>query len=197
MVEQLSRNMVEQLSRNWWALALRGVLAIVFGIIAFLWPNITVVSLVWLFGAYALADGILAIAAAWRASAGGQHWGELFVEGLLGIVVALIAFFRPDITALVAVYLVAAWAVITGVMEIVEAVRLRQVIDNEWTLGLMGVVSVLFGILLFYRPGAGVLAWVWVIAAYAILFGILLLVLAFRVRNLGHDITTHHQAQGV
>jgi uncharacterized membrane protein HdeD (DUF308 family) len=189
--------MVEQLARNWWALALRGALAILFGILAFAWSGITVTVLIWLFGAYVLMDGIFAIAAAWRAAGSGQHWGELFVEGVLGIAVALTAFFRPDITALVAVYLVAFWAVVTGIMEIAAAIRLRQVIDNEWMLGLMGLVSILLGIVLCVNPGAGVLAWVWLIGVYAILFGILLIVLALKLRNLGQEITTHHQAQGV
>ena len=168
-------------SRNWWALALRGLAAVIFGILAFIWPGVTVTILVLFFGAYVLWDGIFALVAAFRTE-GNRRW-PLILEGLVGIVVGLIAFIWTDVATLSLLLLIGAWAVITGIFEIIAAIRLREEIEGEWLLLLSGVLSVLFGIALFIWPAAGALAITWIIATYAILFGILMIVLGFRLRG--------------
>jgi len=177
--------MLETLIRNWWALALRGVIAVLFGLAAFIWPGITLTVLVLFFGAYAFVDGILALLAAARlhGDMGGERWWALLVEGLAGVAAGILTFIWPSITTLVLLYLIAAWAVVTGVFEILTAVRLRKEVANEWMLVLAGIASVVFGVLLAIRPGAGAVAVAWLIGAYAIVFGLLLLALAFRLRS--------------
>ena len=173
------------LSRNWWAIALRGVAAIIFGLLTFVMPGITLAVLVLLFGAYAIVDGIFTLVAVARGQAVARaepRW-VLVLEGVVSIAAGLVAFLWPGLTALALVYLIAAWAIVTGVLEIVAAVRLRRQIDNEWWLGLSGALSVVFGVLLMAAPGAGALAMVFWIGAYAILFGALLVGLAFRLRS--------------
>jgi uncharacterized membrane protein HdeD (DUF308 family) len=172
------------LARNWWALALRGLAAILFGVLAFAWPGITLFVLVLFFGAYMLVDGIFAIVAAVRAAGEEDRWWLLLIEGILGVLAGLVAFFWPGLTALALLYFIAAWAIVTGIMEIVAAIRLRQEIEGEWALGLSGLLSVIFGILLVVLPApAGLLSLVWLVGAYAVATGVLLLILAFRVRN--------------
>lgn len=183
--------MLEQLTRHWWVVALRGVLAILFALIAFAWTGITLLALVWLWGAYALVDGIFAVVAAIRAVDLHQRWGMLLLEGICGIAAGIIAFAWPGITALVLALLMAVWAIVTGILEIMAAVRLRQMIDGEWLLGLSGVLSVLLGALIAVMPRAGLYAIVWMIGAYALLFGILLLVLALRLKSLGQHAAPH------
>jgi uncharacterized membrane protein HdeD (DUF308 family) len=170
-------------SRHWWAFALRGVAAILFGILAFVWPGLTLAALVLLWGAYALVDGILALVSAVRTH-DDHRWG-LVLEGVVGIGAGIATFAWPGLTALVLVYIIAAWALLTGAGELIAAFRLRRVIENEWVLVLTGIASVLFGIILFVAPGAGALALIWLIAAYAILFGILLVALSLRLRDRG------------
>ena len=169
------------LARNWWSLVLRGAIAILFGILAFIWPGITVLVFVALFAAYAIIDGILAIISAFRDS---RNWLALVIEGVLGLAAGIVAILWPGITALALLYLIAAWAVVTGIFEIAAAIRLRREISNEWLLGLAGLLSIVFGIILFLFPGSGALAVVWIIASYAILFGILLIALGLRLRSL-------------
>ena len=172
------------LSRNWWALALRGLAAILFGILAFAWPGITLFVLVVFFGAYMLVDGIFAIVAAVRAAGEQARWWLLLLEGVLGVGVGLVAFFWPGLTALALLYLIAAWAIVTGIMEIAAAIRLRREMVGEWALILGGALSVLFGVLLVVIPArAGLLSLTWLIGAYAVVFGVLQVILAFRVRN--------------
>ncbi len=171
------------LARNWWTLALRGLLAILFGLAAFAWPGITLAVLVLLFGAYALVDGVFAIVAAVRTAERRGHWWVLLLEGLAGITAGILTFLWPGITAFVLLYLIAAWAIVTGVLEIIAAVRLRREIEGEWLLALSGVASVVFGLLLAVFPGAGALAVVWIIGAYALVFGLLLVALGFRLRG--------------
>jgi uncharacterized membrane protein HdeD (DUF308 family) len=163
--------------------ALRGAAAILFGILAFVWPGITLAVLVLFWGAFALIDGLLALVSAFRTN--NDHRWALVFEGIVGIVVGVGTFLWPDLTALALVFIIAAWALITGVLEIIAAVRLRRVIDNEWWLAVSGVASVILGLLLLAMPGAGALALVWVIAAYAMVFGALMVALAFRLRSLG------------
>jgi uncharacterized membrane protein HdeD (DUF308 family) len=167
---------------HWWAFALRGVAAIVFGILAFIWPGVTLAVLVLFWGAYALIDGVLALVAAFRTGQDHRWW--LIVEGVFGIAAGIVTFFWPGLTALVLLYIIAFWALVTGVLEIIAAIRLRRVIENEWWMALGGVASVIFGIILLVAPGAGALALIWLIAAYAIVFGVLLLLLAFRLRGI-------------
>jgi len=175
--------MVQVLARNWWALALRGVFAIIFGLIALINPGLTLLALVFLFGAYSLIDGVFGVAAAVRAAEAHNRWGWLLVEGIAGIVAGIIAFVVPGITAIVLLYLIAAWALVTGVFELIAGFRLRGHLANEWLLLLGGAASIILGVLLIVRPGAGALALLWLIGFYAILFGVLMLSLAFRLRG--------------
>ena len=186
------------LARNWWALVLRGLFAVLFGITAFAWPGITLGALVLLYGAYSLVDGVFAVAAALVGRPRGMPWWALLLEGLAGIAVGIMTFAWPGITALVLLYLIAAWAIVTGVFEIVAAIRLRKEIRGEWMLALSGVLSVLFGIALVVNPGAGALAVVWLIGAYAITFGILLITLGFRLRSFARQVAhrCEHACEG-
>jgi len=174
---------VDTFRLNWWLLALRGLLAVLFGVLAFVWPGATVLSLVWLFGLFALANGILSLVLAAKAPKGFPKVGSLILGGLLGILAGLLAFVMPGITALGLLILIAAWAIMTGVMDLVAAVRLRKIITNEWLLILAGIASVAFGILLLFQPAVGALALIWWIGAWAIVLGILLMIVAFRLRN--------------
>jgi uncharacterized membrane protein HdeD (DUF308 family) len=171
------------LARNWWALVLRGFFDVLFGIAAFVWPGITPAVLVLLYGAFALVDGSFAIAAVLVGRTRGMPSWALLVEGLAGIAVGAITFFWPGITQLALLFLIAAWAVVTGVFEIVAAVRLRKEIRGEWLLALSGVLSVAVGVALVVNPGAGLLAISWMIGTYAIIFGVLFIVLGFRLRS--------------
>ena len=173
--------MLQLLARRWWALALRGVIAVLFGLLTFFIPGVTLISLVLLFGFYTILDGIFDIVLAIKAS--GHHWA-LLVEGIVGIVAGIVTFMWPGITAMILLYLIAFWAILTGVLEIVAGIRLRAVIANEILLILMGVLSTLFGILIIIFPGAGALAIIIWIGAYAVLFGIILIALALRLRSL-------------
>lgn len=175
--------MTTVLTRNWWALALRGIFAILFGLAAFLIPGVTLAVLVALFGAYAVVDGVLAIVAGVRAAERHERWWSLVLKGLAGIVAGVLAFIWPALTALALLYLIAGWAIVTGVLEIVAAVHLHRA-HGEWLLIVNGVLSILFGLFAIVWPGAGVLTLLWMIGVYAIVFGAVLLVLAFRLRNL-------------
>jgi uncharacterized membrane protein HdeD (DUF308 family) len=174
-------------SSSWWALALRGLAAIAFGVLAFVWPHITLTVLVFFFGAYALVDGLIAIIAGLKSHATLKRWWLLLVEGLLSVAAGIVAFVAPGITALVLLMLIAAWAIVTGVFEIAAAIQMRKYITGEWLLALAGVASVLFGGALLFNPNAGALAVIWIIGGYAIVFGILLVTLGFRLRSLVHS----------
>jgi uncharacterized membrane protein HdeD (DUF308 family) len=169
---------------NWWAFVLRGIVAILFGLIAFALPGMALLTLVFLFGFYALMDGVLALIAAFRRTHRDQQpWWALLIHGIVGIIAGLIAFLMPGITALALLYLIAAWAVVTGVLQIVAAIRLRKQITGEWLLALSGALSIVFGVLLFLFPGPGALAVVIWIGAYAIVMGILMITLGVRLRK--------------
>jgi uncharacterized membrane protein HdeD (DUF308 family) len=176
------------LARNWWALALRGVFAILFGVMAFAWPGITLGVMVLFYGAYAVVDGIFAIAAAVTGRTSGMPWWALLIEGIAGIAFGVMTFAWPGITALVLLCVIAAWAIITGVFEIVAAIQLRKEIRGEWILAVSGALSVLLGVLLVSRPTVGLLWIVWMTGAYAIVSGSLLLTLGFRLRRLSRDL---------
>lgn len=173
--------MVNMLAYNWWTLVLRGLAAIIFGVLAYVWPDITFTVLVLLFGAYALWDGVFALISAFRTE-GDRRW-VLVLEGLVGIAAGLVTFFWPGAATLAILTIIAAWAIVTGIFEIIGAIRLRKEIDGEWFLFFSGLLSVLFGIALVIWPVAGLVAVTWMIGAYAIVFGILLIALGFRLRN--------------
>jgi uncharacterized membrane protein HdeD (DUF308 family) len=204
---------LEQLTRSWWLLAVRGAAAILFGILALVWPEVTLTALVLLFGAYVLIDGLVAllVAATGRGltraglrrgssalsvrpgPTGSASFGRptgptprlwLALEGVLGIGAGLVTLIWPHITALVLLWLIAFWAVVTGVVEIIMAVRLRRELRSEWLLIAGGVVSLLFGLVLIVRPSAGALAVAWLIGLYAVVFGAALLMLGLRLRRL-------------
>ena len=181
--------MEQRIARGWWVLAIRGGLAVLFGILAILVPGAALTALVTLFGAYALVDGIFALLTAARFTHTDERWGLLIIEGVVGIAAGIVSFAHPATTALLLAYLVAAWAILTGILEIAAAVRLRRVIAGEWALGALGVVSLLLGIGMLAAPGAGLAAIVWMIGVYALLFGLGLLSLAWRLRrmNIGHE----------
>ncbi len=168
----------------WWLLLLRGLAAIAFGVLAFLWPGLTLVALTLVWGAYALADGILALWAALAATGGetGRRWW-LALGGVVSILAGLVAFFYTGMTALVLLMFIAAWAIIIGVMLIWGAIELRKVLDDAWLIGLNGALAIAFGVLMFARPGAGALAVVWMIGWFAVVFGILHIALAIRLRR--------------
>ena len=179
--------MLAALAQNWWVLALRGVFAIIFGILTIIWPGPTLLVLIILFGAYALVDGIFAVVAGFASRSANQRWWVLLLEGVAGIILGLLTLRWPGTTALVLVYFIAGWALITGVLEIVTAIQLRRVLTGEWALILGGIVSIIFGLFLVFAPGAGALGLTLVIGVYAVVFGILLIILAFRLRNLPRD----------
>ena len=182
--------MLEKFTHNWWMFAVRGVAAVIFGILALIWPGQALQALVLVFGAYALVDGIFAVIAGIAARKYFDRWWAVLLEGTVGILVGLLTFFWPNITALVMVYFIAAWALITGIFEIVAAIQLRRVITGVWMYILGGLLSILFGILLFVFPGAGAVSLVWMIGIYAIVFGISEFVFAIRLRGLRHDVKT-------
>ena len=188
------------LRTNWWALVLRGVLGILLALAAFALPGVTIAVLVTVWGVYALVDGVFAIVSAVRAAKGKHRWGAFLFEGLLGILAGLIAIFNPLLTAGLFVYMIAVWALLTGVLEIVAAIRLRREIQGEWLLILTGALSILFGFAIMMNPVAGAVVLVWWIAAYGLVFGILLIVLGFRLKSWagpplrasGDDSVTHN-----
>src|SRR4051794_33734455 len=182
--------MLQTLTRNWWLVVLRGVLSIVFGIAAFVWPRDALAALVLLFGAYALVDGVFAMAAgiAGSGASGGTRW-LLVLGGLAGVVVCVLTFFYPHITALRLLYIIGAWGIATGIFEAVAGFQLRQEISNEWYLIIGGLLSVAFGVLVFVYPAAGALSILWLIGIYAVIYGIALVALGFRVRSVNTTIT--------
>lgn len=175
--------MVDILARNWGWVALRGVIALAFGLLTLFYPAITLAALIFLFGGYAIADGVFTIVAAVANRRDQPYWVALVLGGIAGILLGILTFFWPGVTATVLLYFIAAWAIVTGVAGIVTAIRLRHEITGEWLLILAGVVSVAFGIVLFLFPGAGALGLVLYIGAYAVVLGILLIALAFRLRG--------------
>lgn len=176
-------HVLDQLSKNWGWIALRGAAAVMFGVLAIAWPGVTLVVLALFFGAYALIDGVCALVAAYRRREGrGPVW-PLVVVGLLGVGAGIVTFLWPEMTALALLMFIAWWALFVGLFQIAAAIRLRKEIDNEWMLGASGALSVLFGVLMIASPGAGAVAVAWIIGAYSIAFGVLLLALGFRLKK--------------
>ncbi|RAI43125.1 HdeD family acid-resistance protein [Rhodoplanes roseus] len=170
------------LAGRWWLVLLRGIVAILFGVLAFAWPGLTILTLVVFYGAFAFADGVLAIGAAiaGKGPTSARWW--LVLSGVLGLAVGAIAFVAPGTVAVVLLIFIAAWSIVLGVMQIVAAIQLRKEIEHEWLLILSGLVSVLFGAVLLFQPVAGALAIVWLIAAYAIVSGVVYIAWAFRLK---------------
>ena len=167
----------------WWAVLLRGVAAIVLALVTFAVPGITIAFLATLFGIYALIDGVLAIVSTVRAVQGHRRWGAFLFEGVVGLLFGIYALVSPFAAAAVLVTVVAIWALLTGALEITAAFRMRRNIKGEWFLIIAGILSILFGILLFVEPITGAVILVYFLAGYALIFGILLVLLAFRVRK--------------
>lgn len=180
--------MLVMLARNWWVFLLRGLVAVIFGVLAIVWPEITLLTLIALFGVYALVDGIFAIVAGISSYGEHERWWAILLAGLAGILFGGLTLFWPRVTATVLVYFIAAWAVVTGIFTVLGAIQLRRVIRGEGWLILSGILSIVFGIFLFVYPGASALGMVLLIGAYAIVFGIIEIILAFRLRRLGKEI---------
>src|SRR6201981_1887139 len=176
--------LLETLKRHWWVPVLRGVVAIIFGIMAFAYPGLTVAVLVLLFGAWVLVDGIFRVIGAIGHRASDPDWGWQLVIGLLGIVVGLLTLHAPQITGRALIIYIAAWALMIGASEIAIAVKLRREIKGEWFLILMGLASIVFAVLLLWNPIAGAAAVIWLIAWYAVVLGILAIFFGFRLRRL-------------
>ncbi len=176
--------LLRSLADNWWLLLLRGLAAVAFGVLAIIWPGLTLITLTWLWGAYALSDGVIAIWAALNASDGdaGPRWW-LGLSGVASIIAGIVAFWYTGVTTMVLLMFIAAWAIVIGATQIWGAIALRNVLPNEWLLILNGVLSIAFGVILMVQPGAGALAVAWMIAWFAIFFGCLYIALAFRLRQ--------------
>jgi uncharacterized membrane protein HdeD (DUF308 family) len=182
--------MVGSLSRNWWAFVLRGIVAIALGVLAFAYPGATLVALIAVFAAFAIFDGILAIAAGISVD-GSPRW--MFI---LGIVIGVLTINRPDVTAVALVLLIGVWAIATGVSEAVAAYNFRDVLENEWLLAISGIVSVAFGALLIFAPGDGILAVLWLIGIYAIVAGILYIAAGLQLRSVHEKLQPLEKAMG-
>lgn len=181
------RPIAQLLSRFWWMILLRGVCAVLFGISAFAWPAMTLVTLTMLFAAYAFVDGIFEVLHAICHRKEIENWGLLLLEGAFGIAFGAIAFQAPELTttigAVIVAFYIAAWAIVTGAMRIAMAVRLRKEIEGEWLLGLSGAVSILLGLVIMVRPAIGALGLLYFVAAWAILLGLFLVAFAFKARK--------------
>jgi uncharacterized membrane protein HdeD (DUF308 family) len=182
----LGRPMLHALADRWWLLLLRGITAILFGILAFIWPGLTLVTLVLMFGAFALVDGAIMLGAAFSGAAKPMPSWWLVLVGLLGIAAGIVTFLWPGMSAILLILFIGAWAVAHGIFEIVGAIQLRKEIENEWMLILGGIISVIFGIIVLIAPGAGALALVWWIAIYSIVFGVMFVAFALRLRRHQH-----------
>jgi len=176
--------MLKMMTGKWWVLLVRGIAAILFGLAAMVWPGLTIGALILMFGAFAIVDGVGALFAAFAHRGEAQYWWATALEGVVGILLGILVMVWPGISAIALLFWIAAWAIVTGVFEVVSAIQLRKEISGEFWLILSGLLSILFGIFAFIRPGAGALAVIWVIAIYAIAFGITLIMLSLKVRGL-------------
>jgi uncharacterized membrane protein HdeD (DUF308 family) len=180
--------MLTVLFRYWWLLPLRGVVAILFGVLAIVWPGITLTTLVLLFGAYVFVNGAFLIFNAVGSRKEKDDWWLLLIEGILGVGVGIMTAFAPGITGIALLLYIAAWALAAGVLEIIAAIRLRKVVTGEWWLAVGGVVSIIFALLLMRFPAAGAMGLIWLIGTYACLFGAILIVLGFKVHKFGEKL---------
>jgi len=180
--------MQDPFKHSWWPIILRGFCAVIFGLLTFVVPGVTLAVLVILFGVFALANGIFALVTSIQLPGSTSGRGSLGVQGALSIIAGMIAFVYPGLTALSLLFVIALWAIITGIAEVVFAVKLRQVLPEEWLLILSGLLSVVFGVLLFAMPGAGILSIVWLVGVYAIVYGLSLFVAAFKLKKFGGEV---------
>ena len=171
------------LSRNWWAFLLRGILAVVFGLVAIFMPIAAFVSLVFVFGAFALADGIFTLVSAFSSKKDSDNWWWLILEGIFGILIGVLTLIQPTVMSEVWLLLIAAWAIVTGVLEVATAIRLRKEITGEFWLILSGLFSIVFGVLVAIYPLGGAFAVGLIVGIYALMFGVTLIMLAFRLRK--------------
>ena len=176
-------SILDAFARNWWVLLIRGILAVLFAIMAFTVPGLTLVTLVLAYGVYAFADGLTAL----FVGGSSRSW-SLLLAGVLGLLVGICTFILPGITAVALLYLIAAWAIVRGIFEIVTAIELRKEVSGEWLLIIAGLFSIIFGLALIGNPAAGALAVVWIIGAYGFIFGLTMIVLAFRLHGLRRHI---------
>jgi len=183
--------MFATLAKNWWAFAIRGLIGVLFGIIAFAWPGVTIFSLVIVFAAYAITDGVFAIVAAVRAATHHERWTLFLLEGVVGIIAGVLAFMWPGLTVIVFVTLVAFWALLSGGFMLAAAFRL-DTRHGRWWFALGGVASIVYGALLLAMPGLGAVVLMWWIGAYSLFFGIMMLIGAFRLRALAHGGASLH-----
>lgn len=177
-------NFIKALTDIWWVVALRGVVAVGFGLLALIWPDITLLTMLILFGAFSLVDGISNLIYAFDARSEGRSPWYFVLQGLLGIAAGFVIVAWPGISALTLLYLIAAWAIVTGFFELFAAIQLRRVIDNEWMLAIAGAGSIAFGVLTMIFPGSGAVSLAWLIGIYAIAFGAAMIVLGWRLRGL-------------
>ncbi len=181
--------MLGLVARDWWVFAVRGVAAIVFGALAFIWPEATLTVLVFLFGAYVLVDGVSLLVALARGDAvARRHGWAVGIMGVLGIVAGVVTFVWPDLTAMSLLYLVAVWAIATGTFQVIAAIALRRELDNELWMAIGGVASIVFGALLVASPGAGLVSLVWLVGLWSVVFGVSSLGLAYRLHGIDVDL---------
>lgn len=180
--------MIEIIINKWWVFLLRGLVAILFGVLALIWPQITLLTLVVLFGAFVLLDGIFSVIAGVTSRKENYYWWTLLFTGLLEIAIGLLTLFWPNVTGIILLYLIASWAVIVGILDIILAIQIRREIKNEWMLIIDGVFSVLIGVVLFIFPAASAVALAWLIGLFAILLGIVFIILGFRLRKLAVEL---------
>ena len=176
--------LIETLKRHWWVPVIRGIAAILFGVIAFVYPGLTVAVLVLLFGAWVLVDGIFRVIGAIGHRASDKEWGFDLIIGIVGIIIGFLTFHAPQITALALIIYIAAWALMIGATEIALAIKLRREIKGEWFLILMGLVSIVFAVMLLWNPAVGAAALIWIMAWYAVILGVLGIIFGFRLRSL-------------
>ena len=177
-------NLVRVMANNWWVPLLRGIAAVIFGLMALFWPGLTVYLLLIVFGAYAIFDGVMAVIVAFQRKSEDDGWWAWALDGALSIIIGLMALFWPEATALALIIWMAIWAVVGGIFRIIAAFRLRAEIEGEWALGLSGLLLVIWGVLMALIPAAGLLSIAWLIGIFALLIGIVMIVLAFRLRGM-------------
>jgi uncharacterized membrane protein HdeD (DUF308 family) len=175
--------LLQTLGRTWWLVLLRGVASIVFGVLAWAMPGVTLVTLVLFWGAYALVDGVAALIGGWQSKDSGKPMWQVVLIGVVGIAAGVFTFLQPGFTAVALLMLIAAWAIVNGVFEIAAAIRLRKEIQNEWLLILSGALSIVFGIYMIANPGAGAMAVLWLIGVFAVAYGALLVILSFKLKK--------------
>lgn len=177
-------SIANRLADLWWLYAVRGVFALLFGLAAIFWPGLTIAILIIIFGVFVLLDGLMMLGVGYRARHASPNAWNLGLQGVLNVIIGLVAFFAPIATAMALIILIAAWAVVMGVLEIIAAIRLRGRLDNEWLLVVSGIVSVLLGLSLIAAPGAGIVVMAWIIGGFSLLSSLVLFSIATRLRKL-------------